>query len=79
MGSGAAEERTDPAGLRRALTVLALGSSVVIWNMWTVGRPALETADVPAAHQRLTPLDPPRFQGGEWVDEDGRPLEEARD
>jgi len=79
MGPDAAKETTDPVGLRRALIVLALGSSIVAWNVWTVGRPGLETDEVPAAHQRLTPLDPPRFQGGEWVDEDGRPLEEAPD
>jgi hypothetical protein len=64
-------------GLRRALVVTLAGSAVVLWRMWSVGAPSLGSAEATRAHQRLTPVDAPRFRGGEWIDAEGQALGEG--
>ncbi len=79
MSRVAVEGEPNARGLRRALLVTLVGSLVALWNLWHVDRPSLAPAAEDRPHQRLTPLDPPRFQGGQWVDDEGRPIEVGRE
>ncbi len=67
------ESKTQSGGLRRAVVVTLIGALAVGVRMWGLAaRPAPPTK---APDQRLTPIDAPRFAGGRWVDEGGKPIE----
>ena len=69
------ESKTQSAGLRRAIAVTMVGTLLVVLRVWgLVGDAARPSSE---AHQRLTPIDAPRFAGGRWVDEEGRPIGEG--